>query len=45
MELSERRILVERASAIMHTLSINAYDALVEAEKQLAKEYKMGEEE
>lgn len=42
MELSERRILVERANSIMEFMSISAYDALVEAEKQLMKEYKRG---
>lgn len=43
MELSERNILIERANSIMKNLSINAYEALIEAEKQLIKEYKRGQ--
>lgn len=44
MELSEINILVERAKSIMHRLAISPYHALIEAEKELIREYTRGKE-
>ncbi len=43
MELSNRQAIIARAKEIMDNLSINAFDALIMAEKELEEQMKMGE--